>query len=31
MAGGTNGDLIWMLTGERADTLDALSDSPDVS
>jgi tetratricopeptide (TPR) repeat protein len=31
LAAGTNGDLIWMLTDERADTLDALSDPPDVS
>lgn len=29
LAAGSDGDLIWMLTGERADTLDALSDPPD--
>lgn len=26
---GTNSDLTWMLTGERADTLDALNEPPD--
>jgi hypothetical protein len=29
LADGTNDDLIWMLTGERADSLDALGQPPD--
>ncbi len=29
LAAGTDGDLIWLLTSERAETLDALGQAPD--
>jgi len=29
LAAGTDGDLIWLLTGERAETLDTLGQQPD--
>lgn len=29
LAAGTDGDLIWLITGERAETLDVLNQAPD--